>query len=255
MDKKSDAKTLLSRANDALLLCEKQYTAKAFGFLTPTDAAIIKREFASRSFDGDIKCSFFGGYQDAERCLFLAYPSYGEDTVYEEFITLLEIKGRDINLLSHRDFLGSILGLGIKREKVGDILCLEDRCLVFVSSDIADYIISNLDKVSRCGVKVCAIDINEAKIPEKKFEEIRTTVASLRLDAVVAAALKTSRTVAAEVISEKRVSVNWQETENVAFKVSPGDVFSVRGKGRFKLTEEINETRKGRLGICIQKAL
>lgn len=255
MDKKLDAKTLIARAEDTAEICEKQYAPKAFGFLTPAEAETLRRGFNKKVFGSDISFKFFGGYDDAERQLFLAYPDYAEDTVDNEFITLLEIKGRDIEKLSHRDFLGSILGLGIKREKIGDILCLDDRCLVFVLSDIAEYIISNLDMVARCGVAVMKKDLNKAEIPKRRFEEIRTTVASLRLDAIIGAALKTSRGTAAEVIREKRVSINWQEETDVSAKVAPGSVFSVRGSGRFRLAEEINETRKGRLGICIEKAI
>ena len=254
MEKRLDAKALLARANDALELCEKQYVPKAFGFLSPADAEVLRQAFGKKSFGDGINFKFFGGYSDAERCLFLVYPDYAESTVDEEFIALIEITGRDISELKHRDFLGSLLGLGLKREKIGDILVSEDRCLVFVLSDIKDYIVTNLDMVARCGVKVRVCDFGDVKIPPREYDEIRTTVASLRLDSVIGAALKTSRTAAVEVIREKRVSVNWQENTDPAEKISPNDVFSVRGVGRFKLTEEITRTRKDRLGICIQKA-
>lgn len=255
MNKGIDEKNLIARAEDAAQLCEKQYAPKAFGFLTPAECAVIKREFKAKGFDADICFKFYGGYPDAERSLFLAFPEYAAETVDSEFITLLEIRGRDIGTLNHRDFLGSILGLGIKREKIGDILCLEDRCLVFVLSDIADYIISNLEKVARCGVRVRVLNFDDLEVPKRKVEEIRTTVAALRLDCVVAAALKTSRAAAAEVVRSKRVLVNWQEACESSQKVLPGDVFSIRGAGRFRLTEEVSETRKGRLSVCIEKSI
>lgn len=250
-----DQKALISRAEDTVRLCEKQYSAKCFGFLTPAEAALIKRMFKASSLDADINFKFFGGYNQAERCLFLVYPEYARETVDEEFISLVEITGRDIETLSHRDFLGSILSLGIKREKIGDIVCLKDKCLVFAMSDIADYIASNLVKIANCGVKAQICEIKAAEVPNRRFEEIRTTVASLRLDSIIGAALKISRAGAAEVIRAKRVSVNWQEAYDVSARIAPGDVFSVRGAGRFRLAQEINETRKGRLGICIEKAV
>ena len=250
-----DQKALLARVEDVARLCEKQYSAKCFGFLTPAEAALISRTFKASSLDEGFNFKFFGGYNQAERCLFLVYPEYVRETVDEEFISLIEITGRDIETLSHRDFLGSILSLGIKREKIGDIVCLEDKCLVFAMSDIADYITSNLVKIANCGVKAQICKLKDAEVPNRKFEEIRTTVASLRLDSIIGAALKTSRRGAAEVISARRVSVNWQEVYDVSAKVAPGDVFSVRGAGRFRLAREINETRKGRLGICIEKAV
>ena len=254
MEKRLDAKALLARASDVVELCEKQYVPKAFGFLSPVDSEIIRRTFSKMSLGDGVKFKFWGGYSEAERCLFLVYPDYAESSVDEEFVSIIEIAGRDLGSLSHRDFLGSLLGLGLKREKIGDILVLEDRCLVFALSDIAPYIVSNLSMVARCGVKARICESDEVKIPEKQYDEIRTTVASLRLDSVIGAALKTSRSAALEVIREKRVMVNWQEKTDPSEKVSPGDVFSVRGEGRFKLTDEITRTRKERLGICIQKA-
>lgn len=253
MDKGIDENRLIARAYDIAEICERQYIPKAIGFLTPAEAAAVNRNFSPKEFSADIKFFSFGGFDDAERKMFFALPEYADQSAVWEFIQVLEITGRDIGELNHRDFLGSLVGLGIKREKLGDILCFEDRCIVFAAADIADFIISNLDKVGRCGVKVSLIEPKNLIIPKRKFEEICTTVASLRLDAVIGAALKTSRGTAVELIRSKRVAVNWQEAEDVALKLKVGDVFSVRGKGRFRLTDEIRETRKGRLGICIEK--
>ena len=145
------------------------------------------------------------------------------------------------------------MGLGIKREKIGDILICDDKCLVFVVENIADYIVENLGKVGRKGVMLKKSGINEVEIPQKKIEIINATVAALRLDSIVAAAIRTSRSAALTVISEGRVFVNWTQQESPSAKIKPGDVFSVRGKGRFRLSEEINETKKGRLGVRIEK--
>ncbi len=254
MQQSIDEKMLLAKAKDTVLLCEKQYTVKALGFLTPAEAAVIKAHMQQIGV-ADIRIMFYGGYPDAERCMFMALPEYTEDDVVSEFISVLEICGRDIDSLNHRDFLGSLLGLGIRREKIGDILCLEDKTLVFAAADIGDYIISNLEKVGRCGVKIRKVTPDEIEVPKRRTEEIRATVAALRLDCIVAAALKTSRSVAAEVIKSKRVSVNWLECENVSLQINPGDTISVRGKGRFRLSEQVNTTKKGRLGVCIEKAI
>ncbi len=253
MDKSIDEKKLIARAYDIAEICERQYIPKAIGFLTPAEAELVNRNFAKKEFSADLQFFSYGGYDDAERKMFFAFPEYSDKDTVWEFIQPLEITGRDIADLSHRDFLGSLLGLGIKREKLGDILCLEDRCVVFSASDIADYVIANLDKIGRCGINIKKTEPDSLIIPKRKFEEIRTTVATLRLDAVIGAALKTSRSNAVEVIRSKRVAVNWQDTEDTALKLKGGEVFSVRGKGRFRLSEDINETRKGRLGVCIEK--
>ncbi len=247
----AEEKMLIARAEDTVELCEKQNCIKFLGFLTPTEAELVRRNVRKSS----VSTVFFGGYPDAERTLFVALPDYLEEDSAEELVSVVEITGREIGELKHPDFLGSLLGLGIKREKIGDILVLENRCLVFAAENIAEYIAENLSKVGRKGVNCKCIELNAAEIPPRKTELIHGTVSGLRLDAVVAVAIHSSRSVAVEALSQGRVFVNWIQTESPSFKIKPGDVFSVRGYGRFRLTEEVNETRKGRLGIRIEKMI
>ena len=255
MEKGTDEKALLARANDAAQLCERQYATKIFGFLTPVERESIRHSFKKNQFDPEIRFTFFGGYPDAERCVFAALPPYADEADLWEYISVLEISGRDISSLNHRDFLGSLLGLGIRRDKIGDIVCLEGRTLVFVLADICDYIIANLSKVGRHGVKIKQVDASCVEVPKGKVEEIRTTVAAFRLDCIVAAAMKSSRTQAVEAIRSKRVQLNWRECDDPSAKVNGGDVLSIRGQGRFRVSEEARETKKGRFGIVIEKAL
>ncbi len=249
MDNRLDEKMLVARTEDAVVLCEKQNCIKFVGFLTPAEAETVRRNLPK----SPVKTIFFGGYPDAERTLFVALPDYLSEDDAGELISVLEISGRDVREMKHPDFLGSLLGLGIRRDKIGDILVLEDRCLVFVVENIADYIVENLTKVGRRGVKVQRVKVSEAEIPGRKFERIHSTVATLRLDSVVAAALRTSRSAAASAISEGRVFVNWVQEESSSHKIKPGDVFSVRGAGRFRLSEETRETKRGRISIYIEK--
>lgn len=244
-------KILIARAEDVLNLCEKQNCIKFLGFLTPAEAETVRWDLHK----SHIQTAFYGGYPDCERVLFVALPDYLEPEDASQLISVIEVTGREIDGLRHPDFLGSLLGLGIKREKIGDILVLEGKCLIFVVENIARYITENLDKVGRKGVKARIITADEAEIPPRRAELIRSTVAALRLDAVVAAAIRTSRSGAAAALAEGRVFVNWSQNDNPSYKIKPGDVFSVRGCGRFRLTEEITETRKGRVGICIEKMI
>lgn len=249
MNINNDEKLLVDRAEDAVRLCEKQYSVRFVGFLTPREAEIIRHNVYLKG----VRHKFFGGYDDAERTIFVAIPEYVEEEELFELVSLLEISGRDIVGLSHRDYLGSLLGLGLKREKIGDILVFEERCLVFVLRDIADYILLNLEKIGRCGVKVREISPGEAQIPPRRTEKICGTVAALRLDCITAAALKTSRSKALEYIESGRVHVNWEEQDSPSFFLKPGDVFSIRGAGKFRLAEDTSETKKGRISICIEK--
>ena len=136
MEPSVDEKLLIAKAQDTAGLCERQYTVKALGFLTPAEAAVIKKNIFKVGASPDTELEFYGGFPDAERCLFVALPEYASEEDKKELIAVLEITGRDIESLNHRDFLGSLLGLGLKREKIGDILVLEGKALVFVLADI-----------------------------------------------------------------------------------------------------------------------
>ena len=142
---------LIAKATDTVRLSEKYSTVRHTDFLSPNEAAVIK----GNSIRGtDTIQEFFGGYEDAERVMFVSYPDYLEDNIERDFISLLVISGRDISELNHRDYLGSLLSLGIKREKIGDILVSDEETYIFVCSDISDYIIRNLTKIKKCGVKI-----------------------------------------------------------------------------------------------------
>lgn len=251
MDNGIDEKLLIARAEDTVMLCERQYVVKFMGFLSPAESAIISYNMPA----GDVKSFFFGGYPEAERKLFVALPEYAEETDAEELIAVLEITGREIDALTHRDFLGSLLGLGIRREKIGDILVYEDKTVVFVLEDIADYIILNLQKVGRCGIKIRRMSAEEIEIPKRRVELINATVASMRLDCIAAAALRLSRSKVLDILAEGRVSLNWIECKNPSAVVRTGDTLSIRGVGRFRMCEEVRETKKGRLAVGIEKML
>jgi len=181
-----------------------------------------------------------------------AMPEFFEEE-YKEEISVLEITGRNINELSHRDFLGSLMGLGVERKTVGDILVYEDRAYVFILKDMEDYILENVDKIGRHGVKIRSIMPDELTLPEKKTEEISGTVSAPRLDAVVALCTRLSRGKASELIETDKVSVNWEVKNNVSLSLKDGDLISIRGYGRFKLDKINGLSRKGRIHITILK--
>ncbi len=245
-----DLKLLLSRANDAVYIADNKYMVKAVGFLTPSEAVFLKRNIQKPY---GVNAVFFGGYPEAERTLFVALPEYFDENQAREEIKILCITGRNIHEMSHRDFLGSLMGLGIKREMVGDILVFEDKCLVFVRSEIADYILSNLDKIGRNGINITLCKGDEIDIPPRKTEEISGTVAGIRLDSVLSVALKTSRSKATEFIAGGAVSLNWEETDDASKSLSEGDIISVKKKGRFKLSRIGGLTKKGRYSVVIEK--
>ena len=153
--------------------------------------------------------------------------------------------------LSHRDFLGALLNLGIKREMIGDILLSDNEAYVFCLHSVSDFILSNLDRIKHTTVKVSFA----AEPPKQAFLRIidrEINVASLRLDAVIGEVAGLSRSQAQEAIRSKKVFVNGKLTENNSYQVKPEELITLRGFGRFRLTDNIRTTKKGRFHITLQ---
>ncbi len=244
-------KLVVKKALDAIAIAEKQYSVKTFGFLDPRERALIEREIRGKV-PPDMICEFFGGYDGAERSMMICRPEY-LPAEYDEIITAIEISGRDISGLNHRDYLGSLTGLGIKRENIGDIVPDGERCYVYIKPAMLTYVGENLTKIGRRGVRAARRNLSEIRIPEKPVKPISATVPSLRLDCIAAAAAGVSRSKAAELIKSGRVKLNFEEETSVSAVVSEGATISIRGSGRFRLSEVRGTTRKGRTAVIIDK--
>jgi RNA-binding protein YlmH len=245
----ADEKLLLSRAEDALRLAQKRYDVKTLGFLTPRERIFLEKHvFAPH----DMQLYFDGGYPDAERTLLVCAPEF-MNPMQEEYLHIIECTGREINGLSHRDYLGSLMGLGIVRESIGDILVAEEKAYFFIKPEQTEYILQNLTKIGRCGIRLRLCAFEEVQVPERATKEVETTVSGLRLDSVISSAIGVSRGKSAEMIHAGMVTVNWETIEDVSRGVKEGDMFSVRGYGRMKLSRVGGLTRKGRYSITISR--
>lgn len=253
---------LINKQEDKLVLArlldKAEFTARAHKpahseFLDPHQLNLAERVLAF--YDADYE--FFGGFPGAERAAALFYPDYADEEERDEYreaiFKVLEISPNARGSLTHRDYLGALMSLGIKREIIGDILAEEVKCNIVVSGEIADYIASNLLKVGNTGVNTTILDIIDLSVPEPKVKEIRTTVAALRLDSICAPAFGISRSKAAEFIKAGRVNLNWEITQNPDKAVREGDTISIKGKGRAILEKVGGKTRKDRLTISIRK--
>ncbi|MCL2838827.1 MAG: YlmH/Sll1252 family protein [Oscillospiraceae bacterium] len=252
MELKPEDKLILSRAEDVIERCRTRHILCSLGFLSPAQRGLLERALPKSA---DVCYAFWGGHDAAERTMFVCYPDYMEFEAANVAITALQIVGRDIGRLSHRDFLGSVLALGIKREKIGDILVASNQTLMFVAQDIAEYICENLAKIGNAGVSVTFAGELSDELPDRAVEFITGTVANVRLDAVLGLALKMSRSSAAEYITSERVQVNWAVETSLSHRIDEGDIFSVKGKGRFRLKTIGNLSKKGRYHITIEKYL
>ena len=196
----------------------------------------------------------WGGYDGAERALLLFLPDWiePEDAGSYSPIRCLRASFRAEEKLTHRDFLGSLMGMGIVREKLGDILVGPDSADLMVLDTVAEFLAQSWESAGRAKLRVSEIDPDCVHIPEVHCEERRDTVSSLRLDAVCATGFRMARGKAAELIEGGRVQLNWRVCTKPDKPVSAGDTVSARGFGKFELAEVGGLTKKGRIPITVK---
>lgn len=196
---------------------------------------------------------WMGGYEAAERRL--ACFGREEDMGYPPESPVQCVKMAPANKkfagdLGHRDFLGSLMGLGIKRQLLGDIQILEGAGYLFCLEEIAPYICENLVSVGRTTVH-CEVCTPPEKLCEPP-EPTEVVVASERLDALIAAVWRLSRSDAQELLEKGMVFIDGRLVENAAHTLKEGDVISVRHQGRFRYEGALRETKKGRLRVSVR---
>jgi len=250
---KNEDKLLIARILDKYLLYEKSKSITHSDFLDPYQRNIVNKALDT-VYITDYR--FYGGFDGAERAIAVFCPNDMQKNNYWELNNLIrfikvELKTRDN--YSHRDYLGALMGLGIKREKVGDILVKEDFCILTVMEEISDYVLYNLTKVGNAKASVRTIEANELDEVESKVVEINRTVASLRLDSVAGAGFSVSRGKIADLIRAEKVSLNWEITPVLTKQVKEGDTISIRGKGRVVLEKIGNNTKKDRIHVILKK--
>lgn len=251
MDSTSDDKLLTARIADAVSLCEKHGYPHFVGFLDERQRAVAAAQLKRVP---EVKPLFWGGFADAERTLLGVFPDFYAPDVSLFPLQPLSFIYRETATLTHRDFLGTMLGCGVRREKIGDILCDEGKTVAFVCEDIAPFLIQQMVRVGGEGVTV-KDSLDGAVSAEHRYKELQMTVASPRLDNVVKALTGVSRETAAANVTGGLVSLNHQLCQTVTKIVCEGDILSVRGMGRFRITALSAHTKKDRLVLIAQKYL
>ena len=237
---------LLKRIVDLADQCERNQHFTTTHFMTPSESFFVEN-WAS-NYDSDINVVLTGGYPNSERkiAFFLPYYIDPEHFDYSEYIKCLKIESK-YHTLGHRDYMGALLNLGIKRQWIGDICVIENSAIVMCSPTIVNTIINNLSIVGKTGVEVMEISLDS--IPEIKhnFKHIQFTVMSLRLDSIVGGMFKQSRSDAAKNINLGKVCLNYEEALHVDKSVKLNDIISLRGSGKGKIVSIGGTTRKGRI--------
>lgn len=251
---------LFGQISDKYNQCQGKNVITATEFLDLNQQSVAKG-FLQKDYAG--QGIFFGGYEEAERKKIVFLPEYISATSSEELAKVLEeygiIKVLDIKRpkegkeLTHRDYLGSLMAEGVKREKIGDILVSEKGAKIIVSGDIAEYLVDNYSMAGRVSLNVSVGRLDETIASELKTKEIRDTVQSLRVDAVLATAFGISRTKAAEAIKMGIVFANSSLVMKADREVCEGDVLVIRGKGKAKLREIGGKSKKDRTYIIVDR--
>ncbi|MEE1056910.1 MAG: YlmH/Sll1252 family protein [Acutalibacteraceae bacterium] len=240
---------LIARINDLITASNKRHFPVFLGFLNEHEISVASQYLRKEK---SINYRFFGGYNSSERCILAVAQCNFDIEEYYYPITGLCFRYKTDYKLSHRDFLGSLMGLGIKRESVGDILTGNGVAIVFVKDEIKEYVVSQIQKIGNVGVTIEEWDSIELPV-KNEFEEINCTVSSARLDSIVSAVVLLSREKSSALIKQGLVFVNAFATENVSYTVKSGDKISVRGKGKFIVGEFSGVTKKGRLKLTVKK--
>lgn len=257
---------LLARVEDLIKRAEMRYEVTMGDFLSPGEAARV-RVFL-QTVRTDAVPVFFGGYGGCERTRLLVLPSYMQaeevlcgDTlrsllpeIAEEAVAAVRIKGSGFRKLSHRDYMGSVLGLGLERAVIGDIIVEDDRsALLFCAPAIVPYITEALEKVANDSVRVEPITLPSDFSVERRFETLRDTVASARLDCIVAALAGLSREKAQAAIRSDEVEVDYLPEGRVDRTVTEGSIVTVRHVGKFVIRSTDEATKKGRYRLVADR--
>ncbi len=195
---------------------------------------------------------YYGGYPDAQRVMLGVYPEYVEDIIPLFPLKVVEFQYRKNDQLTHRDFLGALMSCQIKREMLGDILIEQGLANVFVQQTIVDYIVNQIQKIGHVGVKAVIKQTPSIEYVQK-FRELSGTVASFRLDCILSLITKLSRTKTVELIQAGKVVVNDVIQFSPSIQLKAKDIISVRGYGKFILTESSHKTKKDRYFIFIHQ--
>jgi RNA-binding protein YlmH len=226
---------------------ENQYAPKRTDFLDPRQQHIIQSIVGQNE---EVKLSFYP--EGTERKRALLYPSYFQPQEEDYGIRLFEIEypGKFVTI-EHKHVLGSIMSLGLKREKFGDILAAGQKLQLLLAEEISEYVRLELTQIGKATVTLQEVPMTDLIETMEEWQEKVTTVSSLRLDAVMAAIYNISRQKAQTFIKSNLVKLNWKVTENASIEVEAGDVISVRGFGRSKLISIEGRTKREKWRISL----
>ncbi len=255
--KRQEDKICLAQVLDKIEFSYSKGKIEYTDFLDMYQISLVENFLRKIKFENYI---LYGAYKEAERKILIIYPEkYDINMIeknYEKIIKIIRITlgDEEKGKYTHRNYLGGIVKLGLKREKVGDILVNNDGADIIVISNIAETLKKELQTLTRFeNSKIQTVEIKDLKKQEIKIEEIKIIVPSLRLDNIVSDLAKTSRSKAVQIINGERVFINGQCETKVSKQIKISDIITIRGKGRFVIKEISGTTRSGRPVLIVEK--
>lgn len=255
--KEKDDKILLAQILDKVEMVENKNKIEHTDFLDMAQIELVQKFINKIKIENYIS---YGGFEQAERKMFVIYPEkFNNEVVSKNLSSIVQIVRIELpddlkGKYTHRDYLGAVIKLGVKREKVGDIIVDNNGADIIVDKDISKFLIENLGSLTRFSKStITAQNIENLRPVEIRKEEIEIIVSSLRLDNVISELARCSRNKALDIINMERVFINFQNETKKTKQIKVGDMITIRGKGRFYIKELLGQTKSGRTIIKVEK--
>ena len=255
--KRQEDKVIIAQVLDIISLMEKGQKIESTDFLDMYQISLVETFLKKISFENYI---LYGGFEQAERKVLIVFPEkYTKEMLeknYSKILSIVKIELPEENhgKYAHRNYLGGIVKLGLKREKVGDILVFDDGADIVAVHDFTQILCTELGSLTRFqNSKIEVLDIKNIRTREIKLEEVKIIVPSLRLDNFVSDLARTSRSKAVDIINQERVFVNGKNETKSSKQIKKDDVITIRGKGRFVIKDFVGNTRSGRTVVLVEK--
>lgn len=239
-------------AYQAIERCGRYHERQFTSFLDPETIGFVKKLTAEN--DGTLM--FFGGYQDAEYKILGVFPAHESPSLAEFPLSLLAFDyTTQFGTIAHKDVLGALMSLGLERKIFGDLMIHTGHVQFLVKSSLSQYVQTNLDQVKHMGINLKELPLELLQAPLQERVPVCFSVASLRLDAVVAGAFNLSRTQAVNYIQQGYVKLNYSVVDKIDYHVCADDLISARRLGRFYVGEIQGLSKKGKLRLAGEKIL
>lgn len=241
-------KVLEAHIQDLVMRSSRDCTMYCTRFLDERQVYLAEKYMKGRS---DCRVMLWGGYKEAQRKMLCICPEWMEPDTEDVPAVCLTFRYRETDKLTHRDFLGAFMSCGIQRETVGDIVTGCGKTQAIVTEAVAP-LLRELEKIGRCGVRVS--DEEPFDMPaQQNFREISGTISSMRIDAAASLAVRESREKTVRMLQQGKIEVNYCQVTSPSYAVNEGDIFVVKGCGKFRIKNVTGLSKKGRLHIVIEQ--